>query len=521
MPSVRPTRSLPPPGGSGGVNITAQDGCAWTATTNNSFITINSGSSGSGNGSVSYSVAATTNFSGLSGSMTIAGQTFTIVQTGVGCTFLLDSTSASYGAAGGSSNVLVTANATNDCVWTAVSNSGFITINSGSSGSGDGTVSYTVAANGNAIAETGSMTIAGQTYTITEAAAPCSVSPASTSANFSASGGSSNIVITANGTNCTWTALSNSGFITITAGTNGVGNGTVSYTVAANTNTIGQTGSMTVAGQTFTVTQAALACHLSLDSTSASYSAAGGASNVVITANGTNCAWTAASNNGFITITAGTNGVGNGTVSYTVAANSSTNELVGTMTIAGQTFTVTQAASCGFSLSPASVNLSEKGGSKNVSVKVKVKGADCAWTAVSNDPFITITAGSSGSGKGKVDYTVRGNTNTTPLIGTITIAGQTFTVNQGAGGCTYKLSPKSGKLKAAGGTATIKVTPNLSDCDWTAVSNDSLITITGGASGTGKGTVTYSVPANATSNILTGTVTVAGETFTVTQAGVK
>ena len=130
--------------------------------------------------------------------------------------------------------------------------------------------------------------------------------------------------------------LSNSGFITITAGTNGIGNGTVSYTVAANTNTIGQTGSMTVAGQTFTVTQAALACHLSLDSTSASYSALGGASNVVITANGTNCAWTAVSNNGFITITAGTNGVGNGTVSYTVAANSSTNELVGTMTIAGR-----------------------------------------------------------------------------------------------------------------------------------------------------------------------------------------
>ena len=73
-----------------------------------------------------------------------------------------------------------------------------------------------------------------------------------------------------------------------------------------------------------------------------------------------------------------------------------------------------------------------------------------------------------------------------------------------AGGCTFKLSPKSGKLKAAGGTATIKVTPNLSDCDWTAVSTNGFITITGGASGTGKGSVTYSVPANATSNVLTG-----------------
>ena len=67
----------------------------------------------------------------------------------------------------------------------------------------------------------------------------------------------------------------------------------------------------------------------------------------------------------------------------------------------------------------------------------------------------------------------------------------------------------------------MKVSPNLSDCDWTAVSNDGFITITAGSSGTGKGTVTYSVPVNSTTNILTGTITVAGQTFTVTQAGVK
>jgi hypothetical protein len=103
----------------------------------------------------------------------------------------------------------------------------------------------------------------------------------------------------------------------------------------------------------------------------------------------------------------------------------------------------------------------------------------------------------------------------------MTIAGQTYTVNQAAGGCTFKLSPKDGKLKATGGMAIVKVTPNLSDCEWSAITTDSFITITSGASGTGKGTVTYTVPANATSNVLTGSITVAGQTFTVTQAGVK
>ncbi|HTS17632.1 MAG TPA: choice-of-anchor tandem repeat GloVer-containing protein [Verrucomicrobiae bacterium] len=180
----------------------------------------------------------------------------------------------------------------------------------------------------------------------------------------------------------------------------------------------------------------------------------------------------------------------------------------------------TGSTNCTFSIgTKTSITLTAKGGSKTVSVKTK--SADCAWSAVSNDPFITITSGASGTGSGKVVYSVPGNTNTTALTGTMTIAGETFTVNQAAGGCTFKLSPKAGKLKATGGTGTIKVTPNLGDCDWTAVSNDSFITITSGASGTGKGAVTYTVPANTNTTVVVGSITVDGQTFTVTQAGAK
>ncbi len=169
---------------------------------------------------------------------------------------------------------------------------------------------------------------------------------------------------------------------------------------------------------------------------------------------------------------------------------------------------------CTYTLGATDVNLLAKGGSKNVSVRVT--GTDCSWIAVSNDPFITITSGSSGTGNGKVQYTVPGNTNTTPLIGTMTIAGQTFTVNQAPGGCTFKLSPKAAKLKATGRAKTVRVNPNFSDCDWTAVSNDPFITITSGASGTGKGTVSYTVAANTNTTAVTGSITIGGETFTVT-----
>jgi uncharacterized repeat protein (TIGR03803 family) len=263
-------------------------------------------------------------------------------------------------------------------------------------------------------------------------------------------------------------------------------------------------------------------CTFSIGSTNAVFDAAGGPGSVSVTASN-GCAWTATSTNAFITITSGGTGTGNGTVHYSVAANTSTNGLTGTMTIAGQTFTVTQAGesaeTCTYTLSATSVTLPAKGGSKNVSVKVK--GTDCSWTATNNAAFITITSGSSGTGNGKVDYTVPGNTNTTALSGTMTIAGKTFTVNQAAGGCTFKLSPKNGKFKAAGGSATVKVKPNLSDCAWTATNTNSFITITSGASGVGNGTVSYTVAPNTNTTALTGLITIAGETFTITQAGAK
>ena len=83
------------------------------------------------------------------------------------CTFSISPTSASYAAAGGSGSVSVTAAA--GCAWTASSNSSFITITSGASGSGNGTVNYSVAANTGATSRNGSLTIAGQTFSVSQA----------------------------------------------------------------------------------------------------------------------------------------------------------------------------------------------------------------------------------------------------------------------------------------------------------------------------------------------------------------
>ena len=69
------------PGGTGSVGVTALNGCNWTATNNNpDWITITSGGSGNGNGNVTYSVAAYTGTGQRTGTLTIAGQTFTVTQ---------------------------------------------------------------------------------------------------------------------------------------------------------------------------------------------------------------------------------------------------------------------------------------------------------------------------------------------------------------------------------------------------------------------------------------------------------
>jgi Zn-dependent metalloprotease len=86
------------------------------------------------------------------------------------------------------------------------------------------------------------------------------------------------------------------------------------------------------------------------------------------------------------------------------------------------------------------------------------------------------------------------------------------------GTCTFSISPTSASQPAGGGTGSVTVTAG-AGCAWTAVSNAAFITVTSGASGSGNGTVNYSVASNTGASSRTGTLTIAGQTFTVTQAG--
>jgi hypothetical protein len=65
---------------------------------------------------------------------------------------------------------VVTITADSECVWTAATNTSWITITSATSGIGNGSVNYSVAQNNTGVARKGSIAIAGRTFNIKQAA---------------------------------------------------------------------------------------------------------------------------------------------------------------------------------------------------------------------------------------------------------------------------------------------------------------------------------------------------------------
>jgi len=93
-----------------------------------------------------------------------------------GCRQTLTSPRASFGAAGGTGTINVIASS-GSCQWTAESNEDWIAVTAGGSRSGAGAVSYSVAANGSFTARAGTLTVAGRSFNVTQAAAVDAIPP--------------------------------------------------------------------------------------------------------------------------------------------------------------------------------------------------------------------------------------------------------------------------------------------------------------------------------------------------------
>ena len=152
-----------------------------------------------------------------------------------------------------------------------------------------------------------------------------------------------------------------------------------------------------------------------------------------------------------------------------------------------------------------------------------------------NSVNVTLTCGTTGN---TIHYTTDGSTPTTssPVYTTPFAVTATGTVKAKAGAagytdsavasaaftivipavCTYALAPTTASPVAGAGAGTLTVTAG-SGCVWTASPVDSWLHTS--SSGNGTGPASYTVDANASTNSRTGSIIVAGQTFTLTQAG--
>jgi hypothetical protein len=310
--------------------VTAPAGCAWTAESGTPWLTITSGTTGSGSASVVFRVAPTDG-PPRTGTLTVAGRTVTVAQS-LGCQFTVSPTSLNVGSSGSTASVQV--QTAPGCAWSSASGAGWITLAGGSSGSGAGQVQLALAANVGP-ARNGSVTIAGQAVRIAQAGG-CTYSVTSSTQNAPGAGASGTVsVSTAEG--CGWTTRSNVDWISLSP-QSGSGPAQVSYTVAPNLSPA-RSGTITIAGHSFTVTQASQ-CSFTLLPPFHQFESGGGFGSILVIVSGP-CSWATVSNADWIELRAGASGVGNGLVQFVAAPNPG-GARTGTLTIAGQTYNVNE-----------------------------------------------------------------------------------------------------------------------------------------------------------------------------------
>ncbi|MCA1815021.1 MAG: pre-peptidase C-terminal domain-containing protein, partial [Acidobacteria bacterium] len=242
-----------------------------------------------------------------------------------------------------------------------------------------------------------------------------------------------------------------SGNVTLTA--------TGVYTIYADAATPGNVGdySLTLAG-----TQV---CTYSLTSTARTVSAGGGTFTTDAFTTQAGCAAPSVASNTTSFITAGTaavNASGQGTFSYTVAANSTTAARSGMLTVGGQTFTVNQDAACAAGVFPASAPFTQSGGTGRLSV---FPTGQCSWTVSTATPWIHITTpagGGTGTGNGRVRFSVDANGGASTRTGTINVGTATFTVTETSAGTTPQVQFSSAAYSVNENDASKSVTITVS-----------------------------------------------------------
>jgi hypothetical protein len=159
-------------GGSGQVVVGASSAsCTWSASSDSSWLTVLSTTSSA---ILNYSVQTNPNSAQRVGHITVggvSGPVLTVTQAGTAtCTYAISPASQAFPASGGSGGISVTA--ASGCPWSVAGIPTWVSVVSGSSGSGNGTFNYTVAVNSGG-PRSASVTVAGQAFSLSQGGSAC------------------------------------------------------------------------------------------------------------------------------------------------------------------------------------------------------------------------------------------------------------------------------------------------------------------------------------------------------------
>ena len=453
-------------------------------------------------------------------------------------------------------------------------------------GSGSGRIDYSVEANSTGSTRVGSISIGGQAFTILQegTSTPCAIGPISIgqSINSVLTNGDCQSPIRINAYAKRWTFSGTAGqqiAIRMTGGfdaylsllrptgtlvgqdDNGGGGSSARLPAGSGLLTLPDSGIYTIetssagglATGTFTVELTGpdgCAYQVSPMSRNVETSAAVNGTLTVTTAAG--CGWSASSNVNWISINSSGNGSGAGVTLYGVHANNTTSSRTGTIRIAGQTVTITQAglpAACAtatLSIGSSITGFLANGGGCTSSVRgTQYLAARYSFTGMAGQRVALTMSSSSVDSyllligpQGNViaeDDDSAGNLNaripSSGLLrlsqtGTYIVEATSFAANRGGsftisleGGCTFSVTPTSANYAAGGGSGSVNVTASGPSCDWSAVSSSPWVTLSGGTQNRfGSGAVGFFVASNSTGGPRNGSLVVAGTTVNVLQS---
>ena len=361
----------------------------------------------------------------------------------------------------------------------------------------------------------------------------CSFTISPGSGTIESGGGTGTVSVTA-AAGCSWTATVSAAWIAITAGSTGSGPGMVTYSIGPNGSTTSRTGSVTVAGQTHSITQpgrTAVACTYDLAPANAEFSKDGGSGTFTVTAPA-ECTWTATGSASWLTITGGAQGSGTSTVSYAVTRSTEIPDRTGTISVADRRFTVKQSgdvSACQYSVAPVVFTTCMPGGTLTAILATQ---DSCPWTATPSVQWLSVASGASGSGSANLSISYSDNYDA-PREGIVMVRWPTATAGQNVrvaqAGCRYAVSRTTFSFAATGGSGTFDVIQQSDPtecggatqdrCIWTARSDAAWITITSSMPRSGDNPVAFSIAPNDGTSSRTGMIVVRDKMVTVTQAG--